>query len=544
MKFYTYYSQYQSLNNPKQVIGSFDKNQNWMDDENKPLLGFSWASGTTRVTTGINMWSDVFLHTIDGTGEKIAIILIDTQGLFDNVTTQDDNSRIFGLGTLMSSVQVLNLHKLIQEDQLQYLRFATEFASYTGLDVTKTIGRPFQKLIFLIRDWGNPDEFEFGMTGGNYFLKDILKVQKDHKPELQSVRQSISKSYDQIDCCLLPYPGNIVASAKNYDGSWSQMDLSFKTELQSFVEQVLLPKNLVLKKINSTELTCSEYKTHIETYFKLFQSNDILKIQNVYDATIESSMNILIEKCINEYSVRINSVKELTDEHHISVIHDQSKKLALDLFSNAKKMGTTEHDQKFAIKLEEQIEKIYDEWKAYQLNIIKKNQEKLEAEKAKRQAEAEAKKAEEEKIKAMEAEKLAKAQAEQAEKAKQEEARKAEEALRAQKQAEADARKAEQEKQEKIQLAKEAEIAKKHAEAQAEQARKDRERAEEARRRAEEDKRRAEEEKRQAQEAAARAQRGERLSDGDMAILGISSFGGPAGLLLGGAIVGLKKLFK
>ncbi|CAG9800051.1 unnamed protein product [Chironomus riparius] len=425
------YAHYPSLNNPKQVAGSFDNNQNWMGDANEPLLGFSWSSGTTRVTTGINMWNDVFLHTMDGTGEKIAIILIDTQGLFDNVTTQNDNSRIFGLGTLVSSVQILNLNKFIQEDQLQYLRYATEFATFTALDSKKTTERPFQKLTFLIRDWGNPDEFEFGLTGGNYFLKDVLKVQKDHKPELQEVRQSISKSYDQINCCLLPYPGIEVASAKNYDGSCAKMDPLFKKELKSFVEQILLPKNLVLKKINAVELTCSEYKTHIETYFKLFQSNDILKVQNVYDATIDSSMNILIEKCINEYNARISNEKELMDERHISVIHEGSKIVALDMFKNAKKMGTQEHEQKFGDKLKEQIGKIFEEWKQYQLNIIKKNQEKLEAESAKRQAEADAKKAEKERIKAEEAEKVAKVQAEQAEKAKLEETKKAEEALKA-----------------------------------------------------------------------------------------------------------------
>jgi len=124
-----------------------------MEDENKPLEGFSWRSGADRDTMGIVIWNDVFLHTDERTGEKIAIVIIDTQGLFDNETTAINNSRIFALGTLISSIQVLNLSGVIQEDQLQYLQFATEFAKFALKDSQKMSEKPFQNLMFLIRDW-------------------------------------------------------------------------------------------------------------------------------------------------------------------------------------------------------------------------------------------------------------------------------------------------------------------------------------------------------------------------------------------------------
>ena len=99
------------------------------------------------------MWNDIFLHTIETNGEKIAIVVMDTQGLFDNETSPMDNSRIFALGTLISSIQVLNLSGVVQEDQLQYLQFATEFAKFAADDSHGTAGKPFQNLLFLIRDW-------------------------------------------------------------------------------------------------------------------------------------------------------------------------------------------------------------------------------------------------------------------------------------------------------------------------------------------------------------------------------------------------------
>ena len=95
--------------------------ENWMGDRDEPLTGFSWRGGSKRETTGIQLWSDVFLHETDF-GEKVAIVLVDTQGLFDTKTSAVDNSRIFALGTLFASIQIFNLNDVIQENQLQYLQ--------------------------------------------------------------------------------------------------------------------------------------------------------------------------------------------------------------------------------------------------------------------------------------------------------------------------------------------------------------------------------------------------------------------------------------
>jgi len=96
----------------------------WMGPSDEPLTGFSWKSGSTRDTNGVVIWSDIFLHEMEVNGkmEKIAILLMDTQGLFDTKTSPADNSRIFALGTLLSSMQIFNLNDVIQEDQLEYLQ--------------------------------------------------------------------------------------------------------------------------------------------------------------------------------------------------------------------------------------------------------------------------------------------------------------------------------------------------------------------------------------------------------------------------------------
>lgn len=94
--------------------------EDWMGDPFEALTGFSWKAGLERDTTGIAIWSDIFLHE-KPTGEKIAIVLMDTQGMFERKTA-DEDSTIFAISTWLSSVQIVNVKNKIEEDQLQRLR--------------------------------------------------------------------------------------------------------------------------------------------------------------------------------------------------------------------------------------------------------------------------------------------------------------------------------------------------------------------------------------------------------------------------------------
>jgi len=59
--------------------------------------------------------------------EKFAVLLMDTQGMFDNESTMTLTAQIFGLSTLVSSFQIYNVDKRIQEDNLQHLALFSEY---------------------------------------------------------------------------------------------------------------------------------------------------------------------------------------------------------------------------------------------------------------------------------------------------------------------------------------------------------------------------------------------------------------------------------
>lgn len=87
---------------------------------------FHWRGGSERNTTGIWMWSQP--HFVKKGDENIAILIVDSQGMFDNDTTMSLTASIFGLSTLLSSYQIYNVDKRIQEDNLQQLALFSEYA--------------------------------------------------------------------------------------------------------------------------------------------------------------------------------------------------------------------------------------------------------------------------------------------------------------------------------------------------------------------------------------------------------------------------------
>ena len=105
-------------------------------------------SGMGRETTGIFMWSKVFLLKKDG--REVAVALMDTQGAYDMEATVKEIATIFALSLMTSSVLVYNLSHQIQADDLQQLQY---FTAYGQLAKNETGETPFQKLQFLIRDW-------------------------------------------------------------------------------------------------------------------------------------------------------------------------------------------------------------------------------------------------------------------------------------------------------------------------------------------------------------------------------------------------------
>lgn len=259
--------------------------ENWLGDPEAPLVGFSWKGGSARHTTGILIWPEIFYYTKED-GTEVGIILMDTQGTFDNQSTMKDNVTIFSFSTMLSSVQIYNLFGTIQEDDLQDLQLFTE---YGKLALQKSSEKPFQKLLFLIRDWSYPYEHGYGEAGGDLKLKEVLEINENQHEELRSLRTHIRDCYEKLSCFLMANPGPIATRSKNFNGKLKDLDLDFIKCLNELVPLVLAKENVVVKQFNGENLKAKELLNYIDSYWKIFQSGKLPTPTSIFEATANAT---------------------------------------------------------------------------------------------------------------------------------------------------------------------------------------------------------------------------------------------------------------
>uniref|UniRef100_A0A3Q2EGF1 Atlastin GTPase 2 n=1 Tax=Cyprinodon variegatus TaxID=28743 RepID=A0A3Q2EGF1_CYPVA len=338
----------------------------WIGGNNEPLTGFKWRGGCERETTGIQVWSDVFVVDKPD-GSKVAVLLVDTQGAFDSQSTIKDSATVFALSTMTSSVQVYNLSNNIQEDDLQHLQLFTEYGRL-AMEETKT--KPFQSLMFLIRDWSFPYEHEYGLKGGCKFLRKRLEVKACQHEELQNVRRHIDSCFKNIACFLLPHPGLKVSTNPHFDGRLIGGDrnndnlyLECRTLIAELVPLLLAPDRLVEKEISGSRITCKDLVEYFKAYIKIYQGDELPHPKSMLQATAEANNLTAVAGAKELYSRNMEQVcggdqpymAPADLEHYHAAFAEDSVKY----FRSIKKMGGEEFCQRYQTQLESEMEEAF-----------------------------------------------------------------------------------------------------------------------------------------------------------------------------------------
>uniref|UniRef100_A0A4W5NN42 Atlastin GTPase 2 n=1 Tax=Hucho hucho TaxID=62062 RepID=A0A4W5NN42_9TELE len=336
-----------------------EQSDSWVGADDEPLTGFSWRGGCERETTGIQVWSQVFVVNKPD-GSKVAVLLVDTQGAFDSQSTIKDCATVFALSTMTSSVQVYNLSQNIQEDDLQHLQLFTE---YGRLALEEIYLKPFQSLMFLIRDWSYPYEHNYGLEGGKRFLEKRLQVKQNQHEELQTVRKHIHSCFSNIGCFLLPHPGLKVATNQNFDGRLKDIDGDFKEALGNLVPLLLAPENLVEKEIGGAKVTCRDLVEYFKAYIKIYQGEELPHPKSMLQATAEANNLTAVAGAKATYSKSMEMVcggdKPYIAPADLERCHEEFKECSVRQFRSVKKMGGEDFCKKYQEQLEGELDEAY-----------------------------------------------------------------------------------------------------------------------------------------------------------------------------------------
>lgn len=224
---------------------------------------------------GIWMWSEIFTHDFEN-GEKVAIILLDSQGIFDSRSSPKDCTTIFALSLMLSSVQCFNIMDNILEDDLQHLAL---FVDYGRMAYEESGEKPFQSLVFIVRDWRHVSDAKHGWISSA--VDEFMSQNEDQTPEMRLLRIRLQSSFEKISAFLMPHPGMIVANDVNFT-NLQQIDIDFRTKLKELVPDLLAPNKLIVKKINGNNLRAHDLAFFLQTYIDVFNSDSLPEPTDIY----------------------------------------------------------------------------------------------------------------------------------------------------------------------------------------------------------------------------------------------------------------------
>jgi len=381
--------------------------------------GFDWRGGADRNTTGIWMWSTPHVlprKNDDGTKEDIAVLLVDTQGMFDHETTMGLTAAIFGLSTLLSSYQIYNVDKRIQEDNLQQLAMFSEYGRMAlnqdfdtvdqndnqnqnqNDDVPKSIPedaeeepkpdtsnttkqksndvtstqetdidpdtKPFQNMEFLVRDWQNfedDDDLPACEAEMEDYLKNVLAERAGS--DLKATREQIQSCFRSISCYLMVHPGFGVTK-KRYTGDVKVVNPTFLAFLDRYCRRVF--SSPVAKSIHGRELTAGELGAYIRNYAKLFASGaHFPEASTMLEATANANNTNATEISMKKYKEEMDHMAGIRCTHYIQPSELQESHRSLyeqseSLFDEMANFGNMKGIEKAKIKMVEGINESFD----------------------------------------------------------------------------------------------------------------------------------------------------------------------------------------
>jgi len=357
---------------------------------------FDWRGGKERNTTGMWMWSEPYFLPREN-GEEVAILLVDTQGMFDHETTVGLTAAIFGLSTLLSSYQIYNVDKRIQEDNLQQLALFSEYGRMAfeaeekaaamgvvesneeveGSNVNKEGGAekadpkkaPFQKIQFLIRDWQNFDtEDETDIDGMEAEMQSYLDhvLAERAASDLKETREQITSCFEELSCFMMTHPGFAVIKNK-YTGDTSQIDSLFMNLLDRYCQKVFDSKSLQPKTVRGRELSAVELCTYIKSYAQMFEEigSHFPKAETMLDATSRANNANAVTLSITAYTDKMNTVAgpQSHDYHKpedLALFHKEARKQALLAFDDMANFGSRKAIEEARDTVLQKLEKDYD----------------------------------------------------------------------------------------------------------------------------------------------------------------------------------------
>lgn len=239
------------------------------------------------------------------------------------------------------------------------------FAEYGKLALENPLNKPFQKLIFLVRDWFYPYEAPYGFIGGRQILQRSLAIKDNDDDETRELRLNISACFNEIDCFLMPYPGSAVATNPNFNGNYRQIDEDFLRLLQEFIPNVVGKQRLLTKKVNGVEIHASDFVHYLRSYMKILTGSKLPSPKTILSATADAQNLAAISDAKEVYTdlmeQNVRTKSDYKSYGELLTLHRQNNEKAVKIYEDIPKLHSSDKPaESYEHDLEETLKKNFN----------------------------------------------------------------------------------------------------------------------------------------------------------------------------------------
>ncbi|XP_019489804.1 PREDICTED: guanylate-binding protein 4-like, partial [Hipposideros armiger] len=304
--------------------------------------GFPLGSTVQSKTKGIWMWC--MPHP---SKPNHILVLLDTEGLGDVEKGDSNNdSWIFALAVLLSSMLVYNSMGTINNQALEQLHYVTELANLIRTNSSPSSGEVddsaefvsfFPDFVWAVRDFMLELELDGRPITEDEYLENALKLIPGKSPQTQNcnmARVCIWKFFPKRKCFVFDQPTHNKNQLLHIDeASEDQLEKSFQEQSKNFCSYIF--KNAKTKTLREGIIvTGKRLGTLVVTYVKAINSGAVPCLENAVTTLAQLENSAAVQKAADHYSEQMDQrVRLPTDTlQELLDLHAACEREAIEIF--------------------------------------------------------------------------------------------------------------------------------------------------------------------------------------------------------------------
>ncbi|CDW76855.1 guanylate-binding n-terminal domain containing protein [Stylonychia lemnae] len=329
---------------------------------NKRNQGFGVGPTINPCTKGLWIWGD----TLEGEyqGEKLKILLIDSEGIGAFDEDENHDTKIFLLALLLCSYFIYNSMGTIDENAINNLSLISEVLGDCDPD---EIAKFFPSFLWVVRDFSlRLNDLQGNSITSKEYFENSLQPQKGTSDQVETknrIRRLVKHFFKDRDCFTLVRP---VEEEKQLQSLQSMPDEHLRQEFLQSINQLRTKifKRVRPKTLNSKFITGEMLLELCYAYTDAINTGTLPNIQNAWSYVCQNECQRAINDSISSYEQQIRKVLERAkaecNEELISKDHRHIKEQAVQ---NFKQKAVGQEIQEFELQLRDGISKKHKEIK-------------------------------------------------------------------------------------------------------------------------------------------------------------------------------------